>query len=179
MAWESLVETHVAQAAQLVQLLAERIPLEESLTRYLLESDLTDSMAAAVRTRVLVALEGRVLPDIEDEDAGLDGGAPTGWRRFRPAAMMRGVRHRQQRQDETEQWLQLALAKAEEALITTHVDNAITFAALLEEHFPLDRSVQQYLDAVELTGSRAQAVFQRTMARLADVHLPHLPGPAS
>ena len=177
MAWESLVETHVAQATQLVHLLAERLPLEESLTRYLLESDLADSMASAVRTRVLVALEGRELPELEDRDAGLDGGRSTGaWQRFRPAAMMRGVRHRQQRQDETEQWLQLGLARAEEALITTHVDNAITFAALLEEEIPLSRAVQQYLDSVDLTGSRAQAVFQRTMARLADVHLPRLPG---
>jgi hypothetical protein len=177
MAWESLVETHVAQATQLVHLLAERLALEESLTRYLLESDLGDSMASAVRTRVLVALEGRELPELEDRDAGLDGGPSTGgWQRFRPAAMMRGVRNRQQRQDETEQWLQLALARAEEALITTHVDNAITFAALLEAEFPLSRAVQQYLDSVDLTGSRAQAVFQRTMARLAEVHLPRLPG---
>lgn len=171
MAWESLVETHIAQATQFVNLLGDRMPLEESLTRYLLEMDLGDSMSSAVRTRVLVALEGdesTILP--EDEDG--EGDDDDGWRRFRPDVMMRGVRERQRRQDVVEQWIQLALARAEENLITTHVDNAITFAALLEEHLPLDRSVQQYLDAVALSGSRSQAVFQRTMARLADVHLP-------
>lgn len=170
MAWESLAETHVAQATQFVHLLAERLPLEESLARYLLEMDLGDSMASSVRTRVLVTLEGEE-PASPGDDVPVDD-EDDGWRRFRPDVVMRGVRARQRRQDVTEQWIQLALARAEENLITTHVDNAITFAALLEEHLPLDRSVQQYLDAVALTGSRSQAVLQRTMARLADVHLP-------
>jgi hypothetical protein len=68
--------------------------------------------------------------------------------------------------------MQLALARAEEAVIATHVDNAITFAALLDEVLPLDRATQEYIEAVGLSGGRAQAVHQRTMARLADVHLP-------
>jgi hypothetical protein len=174
MAWESLVETHVDQATQFVDLLGERLPLEETLTRYLLEMDMADSMASAVRTRVLVTLESEEPTDPAAETA-LSPEVPEdeeGWRRFRPDVMMRGVRERQRRNDETEHWIQLALARAEEKLITTHVDNAITFAALLEDHLPFDRGVQQYLDAVALTGSRAQAVVQRTMARLADVHLP-------
>jgi hypothetical protein len=68
--------------------------------------------------------------------------------------------------------MKLALARAEEAVIATHVDNAITFAALLDPVMPLDRATQEYIDAVGLSGGRAQAVHQRTMARLADVHLP-------
>ena len=47
-----------------------------------------------------------------------------------------------------------------------------TFAAMLEPHLPLDRAVQEYIAALDLTGGRAQAVLQRTMARLAEVHLP-------
>lgn len=175
MAWESLAETHVAQATSFVHLLGDRLPLEESLTRYLLEMDLGDSMASSVRTRVLVALEGEDQNIVAEGREGEDEDEEEGWRRFRPDVVMRGVMERQRRQDVIESWIQLALARAEENLITTHVDNAITFAALLEDHLPLDRGVQQYLDAVSLTGSRAQAVFQRTMARLADVHLPPAP----
>ena len=174
MAWESLVETHVEQATQFVLLLADRLALEESLTRYMLEMDMADSMASAVRTRVLVTLESE--ESAADSNAGAEEPLPAddeeGWRRFRPDVVVRGVMARQRRHDETEHWIQLALARAEEKLITTHVDNAITFAALLEDHLPLERSVQQYLDAVSLSGSRSQAVVQRTMARLADVHLP-------
>jgi len=179
MALESLVDTHVAQATRLVHLLGERMPLEDSLSRYLLEMDLGDSMASAVRTRVLVALEGEdVVLDGEEEDNESDGDDDDddGWRRFRPDVVMRGVRERQRRQDQIELWIQLALARAEENLITTHVDNAITFAALLEDYVDLERGVQHYLGAVSLSGGRAQAVLQRTMARLADVHLPQLGG---
>ena len=72
--------------------------------------------------------------------------------------------------------MQLALARAEEHVIRTHIENAIGFVALLEDHLPLDKAIQQYLTSVGVAGGRAQAVFQRTMARLADVHLgPRLP----
>jgi hypothetical protein len=69
----------------------------------------------------------------------------------------------------------LSLARAEENVIRTHVENAIGFVALLQEMLPLDEAVEQYLGAVRVVGSRAQAVMQRTMARLADVHLPLRP----
>jgi len=180
LAWEALVDTHVDQARIFVYLLRDRMPIEESLPRYLLELDLGESVSIAVRTRVMGSAE----PDetIEQEPmlgmrASADG-APAGdedgnrWRRFRPDLMMRGLRERQRRDDETESWIRLALARAEEAVIATHVDNAISFAALLDDMLPPDRATQEYIDAVQLSGGRAQAVHQRTMARLADVHLP-------
>ena len=181
LAWEALVDAHVSQALGFVDLLREYIPLEESLPRYLMEVDLADSMASAVRNRVLVAAEPHESadedPDIRlqpesDSDEALEEGEDGGWRRFRPDIVMRGMRARQRRDDEIEGWVKLALARAEEAVIATHVDNAITFAALLDSVLPLDRAVQEYIDAVGLSGGRAQAVHQRTMARLADVHLP-------
>jgi hypothetical protein len=181
LAWEALVETHVDQAHAFVQLVRERMPLEESLPRYLLELDLGDSIASAVRTRVLVRAEPddridrdppiAIRPPVTTPEAAADDDEG-GWRRFRPDVVVRGLRERQRRDDETEGWMKLALARAEEAVIATHVDNAITFAALLDPVMPLDRATQEYIDAVGLSGGRAQAVHQRTMARLADVHLP-------
>lgn len=181
MAWEALVESHVAHAVQFVRLLRENMPLADIVSRYIVEMDLGDSMATAVRTRVLVNIEEN--QGVQDAQQTLPlhgdgGGAPAaeeaeGWRRFRPDVMVRGVMQRQRRNDEVEGWILLAIARAEEGVITSHVDNAITFAALLEEHLPLSRAVQHYLTAVSLSGGRAQAVYQRTMARLADVHLPH------
>ncbi|HSJ15579.1 MAG TPA: hypothetical protein VK939_14240 [Longimicrobiales bacterium] len=179
MAWESLVDTHVAEATAFVALLADRLPLEESLTRYLREMDMSETMATAIRTRVLLALEAPELP-AGPGNFGHGSGAPVplqadggeGWRRFMPHAVVRGVIERQRQSEETERVIGLALARSEEAIIRTHVENAISFAALLENHVPLDRGVQQYLGAVVLTGCRGQVVFQRTMARLAEVHLP-------
>ncbi|MGH7507806.1 MAG: hypothetical protein ACRELX_19285 [Longimicrobiales bacterium] len=185
MAWESLVDTHVAHAGQFVTLFADRLTLEETIARYLLEMDLGDTMAAATRTRVLVAIEETTRTGAQPasvplpERAGEPGDdVADGWRRFRPDVVVRDFMQRQRRDDELEAWIQLAIARAEEGVITTHVDNAITFAALLEEYLPIDRAVQHYLGAVNLSGSRAQAIYQRTMARLADVHLP-VPVPRS
>lgn len=179
MAWESLVETHVIHARQFVSLFADRLSLEDALARYLLEMDLGESMATATRTRVLVAIEESSRTGIEparapadDESAADEDTENEGWKRFRPDIVVRDFMQRQKRDDELDAWIQLAVARAEEGVITTHVDNAITFAALLEDYLPIDRAVQHYLSAVNLAGSRAQAIYQRTMARLADVHLP-------
>ena len=180
MAWEDLVGTHVLHAGHFIRLFAESLPLEEALARYLLEMDLGDSMTAAVRTRVLVAIEESTRggdPDAvairsrQEEEPEFEG-----WRRFRPDVVVRELVQRQRREDEVEVWVQLAIARAEDAIINTHVDNAITFAALLDEFLPLDRAVEHYLAAANLAGARAQTIHQRAMARLADVHLP-LPAP--
>jgi hypothetical protein len=181
MAWENLVATHVLHAGHFIHLFAESLPLEEALARYLIEMDIGDGMAAAVRTRVLVAIEESTRGGDPDAVAlrSRQEEAPDeveGWRRFRPDIVVRELVQRQRREDEVEAWVRLAIARAEEAIINTHVDSAITFAALLEEFLPLDRAVHHYLAAANLAGARAQTIHQRTMARLADVHLP-LPQP--
>jgi hypothetical protein len=181
MAWEALVETHVEQATQVIHLLDDHEPVQESLPRYLRELDLGDTMAAAIRTRVLMRLEDEAatpaggagetidLPSSDGEARRED----EGWSRLlRPQRVVQDVIRRQRRNDEADRITLLALARAEENVIRTHVENAIGFVALLEQQMPLDRAVQQYLTAVALSGSRAQTVYQRTMARLADVHLP-------
>lgn len=202
MAWESLVETHVAQANEFVDVMEGRFDLEDALVRYLAEMDLDDTMAAAVRTRVFVTLE-HLNSDTDPEDpdvrirlhqrgaAAASPDAPEsvtavdprdsetedeadddGWRRFRPDVVVRGVIRRQRQSDADDARAELALARAEEAIILTHVENAISFTALLEDYVGVSRGVQYYLGAVVLSGSRAHSVFQRAMARLADVHLP-------
>ena len=183
MAWEALVEAHIHQALEFIELFDDRIPLEEALHRYIREMDMGETMGAAVRTRVLVTVEDRVAETvrppvsirandgdgdsaIDDEDDG------DGWRRFRPDVVMRGVLERQRSREEIERLIELAIARAEEEVIKVHVDNAITFAALLEDSGALSRAVEQYISALNVVGGRGQAVLQRTMARLADVHLP-------
>src|SRR4051794_16162328 len=70
MAWEDLVESHVAEATAFIERLEDYTPVEESLTRYLREMDLTETMGTAVRTRVLLGLEEQVSASgTPDEDA--------------------------------------------------------------------------------------------------------------
>lgn len=172
MSWEALVEAHIEQADQFVDLLSGRLGFAEAVDRYLREMRVPDAMAPSVRTRVLVSLEDTAASVDEDDFADVPATRSPGWRRFRPAVLVRGVQERMKRGDETEGWIKLALARAEEAIILAHVDNALSFAALLGPYQPLDRAVMEYIDAIELVGGRAQVVHQRTMARLADVHLP-------
>lgn len=179
MAWEALVDAHVEEAIQFVSLAAPYEAIEESLPRYMREMDIQTSMVAAVRTGALTAIEEEppVAPgDLFDEgrsrsgnDAG-DNGDDV-WNLLRkPQRVVQGVIRRQKRSDEFERITALALARAEEHVIRTHIENAIGFVALLEDQ-PFDRAIETYLSAVGVSGGRAQAVFQRTMARLADVHL--------
>lgn len=182
MAWEALVDTQTRHALDFVALVDGRMELEDALDRYLEEMGVTEPMATAVRTRALVALEpahggAQPLAAPLPEEVGAEAEAE-GWRRFRPEALVRGVRERQRKADEMDRLILLATARAEEAVIRAHVDNAITFAALLEPQLGLERAVQEYLRIVDVAGARGQAVFQRTMARLADVHLPPLNVPA-
>lgn len=182
MAWEALVDAHVEQATVFVHLLAPYEPVEESLPRYLREMDLYETVATAVRTRVLAMVEERPAADLDSSELdalrspapadGEDGAEPGNWDLLRqPKRVVRGVRRRQRRSEEMERITMLALARAEEHVIETHVENAIGFVALLDGRVSLDRAVQQYLGAIRLAGGRAQTVFQRAMARLAEVHL--------
>jgi hypothetical protein len=179
MAWEALVEAHTRQAQEFVALFEDTMPLEESLNRYVGDMDLSATMVAAVRTRVLVAVEDgqikRAASSLllrRDAEAIEEGAEDDGWRRFRPDVMMRGVIERQKKNEEVERLVELAIARAEEEIIKTHVDNAITFAALLDEYGALSRGVEHYIAVMDIVGGRGQAVLQRTMARLAEVHLP-------
>lgn len=184
MAWEALVAAHGQHALHFIALLSGRVRFDEALTRYLREMDTSTQMAAAVQTRVLVALEPverqtSVLPPLPfaaDAEEPLE--EAEGWRRFRPDVVMREVKERYRRNEEVERLVQLAIARAEEGIIGVHIDNAITFAALLEPYGSLGRAVEEYTNSLGLVGGRAQAVFQRTMARLAEVHLPY-PEPLS
>lgn len=182
MAWEALVDSHVEQAMQFVRLLDDYEPLEAALPRYLQEMDLRETMGTAVRTRVLTQFEederaagddlpSRLRPRRTDAD---DDAAPDeAWSLLRQSQrVMRDVRRRQRRNEEIDRIVLLALARAEENVIETHVENAIGYVALLDGQLTMDRAVQTYLGAIGLAGGRAQTVFQRTMARLADVHLP-------
>lgn len=181
MAWEALVDAHIEQAIQFVILATPYEAIEESLPRYMREMDIQTSMAAAVRTGVLTAIEEAEPPvapgDLFDDSVrarSADAAADyddDGWNLLRkPQRVVQGVIRRQKRSGEFERITQLALARAEEHVIRTHIENAIGFVALLEDQ-PFDRAIETYLSTVGVSGGRAQAVFQRTMARLADVHL--------
>lgn len=75
--------------------------------------------------------------------------------------------------------MELSAARAEEALVRTHVKHALSFVEILEEQFPPTRAVSLYLEQLAVPAARARSVYQRTLARVAAVELPRLESPAS
>jgi hypothetical protein len=175
-AWEALIGAHAGHALRYIGLMAARMPFDEAVDEFLVSMDVREPMASSVRTRVLVALEDArqdnpdrpVLPPFgssDDDDA-------QGLQRFRPDNLMKGIARKARAEGEREEWSRLAIARAEESVIRAHVDNAEDFALLLRDHLSLDEAVEHYIERLRLSGGRAQAVYQRTMARLAETQLP-------
>ncbi len=62
--------------------------------------------------------------------------------------------------------LMIGLARAEEELVETHVQNALDLFDAIGDEIPLDRALEIYLDSMEVTDPRAAIVARRVMARL-------------
>lgn len=192
-AWEALVETHAGHALRFIALLSDHLEFDVAVDRYLDELDVRDPMAAAVRSRVLVALEHALVEDSErpvlpsagqrepagdsrsadpSDTAGDPDDEEQGLRRFRPDVLVRGIARKVRESSAQDEWIRLAVARAEEAVIRCHVDNALVFARLLLDQEPLNDAVDDYLELMRVGGTRGQSVHQRAMARLAEIHLP-------
>lgn len=62
--------------------------------------------------------------------------------------------------------LLIALARAEEELVETHVQNALDVIDAAGEEIPLDRALEIYLEALDPGEPRAGIVERRVLARL-------------
>lgn len=62
--------------------------------------------------------------------------------------------------------LLIALARAEEELVDTHVRNALHVYAAVSDELPLDRALEVYLEALDPGEPRSSIVARRVLARL-------------
>src|SRR5688500_19028163 len=175
LAREALLDVHAELATDLVSILAPRMPFDEAIERYLETMDLEGEEKEAIGTRA-VALMGE--GDVE-EDLAREGTRGWGWdwRYATPLGVLRYIGRVQKRSNEEELWLELAAARAEEALVEGHMEYALQFVNVMHEHKHADptRAVALYVQRLELPELRARMVYQRVMARLAADLLPRLP----
>lgn len=68
--------------------------------------------------------------------------------------------------DEGRRRLLVSLARSEEALVETHVRNALDLIEAIGDELPLDRVLELYLEAMELGEGRAEVVARRVLSRL-------------
>jgi hypothetical protein len=68
--------------------------------------------------------------------------------------------------DESQKRLVLALARAEETIIDTHVENALDVIEAVGDELPLDRVLEVYLEALEANPQRAEIIARRVLSKL-------------
>jgi hypothetical protein len=169
---EDLVETHAQLAVDLVGVLAPRMPFDEAVDRYLESMGLEGEDAEAVGTRAVALLDEREI----SEDFAREGTRGWGfnWRYATPIGALRFIQRQRKRSAEEQLWLELAAARAEEALADAHARHARVFVDILEDEVDPTRAVELYVDRLKLPDVRSRIVYQRVLARLSETLLPRL-----
>lgn len=72
-----------------------------------------------------------------------------------------------------ERRLRLAQARAEEAIIRAHVDNALMFVDTLAEDMPFDRAIDSYIREMAIAEPLASTVATRTLVVLGQDVVPY------
>ncbi len=175
--------THVRHVLALVDLVSDRLPFDDALDIYVRVLRLTAEQARNVGSRALAALGRREgLPATEEDfaeqdyspeppEADDDGGAETGSRSAAVFARLRR-RIRGRVEDDLRHRINLAAARAEDALFDAHVDNALTFGKALSEEAGLPEAVELYLETMTIPEGIADVIYNRALRTVADEILP-------
>ena len=68
--------------------------------------------------------------------------------------------------------LRLAQARAEEAIVRTHVENALAFVDTLAEELPFDRAIDSYIRVMGIAEPLASTIVTRVLVVLGEDLLP-------
>lgn len=169
-AQERLLATHVKYALELIQLTEAELGFDRALDVYtrVLRLDADDSRV--VTTQVLARLGEREAVAPPPEELPVETEEDRGEHRSFVSQIRDRLRGRVR--DETRRLIELHAARAEVALLETHVDNAATFVEILEKEMPLTEAAELYLEALEVRDSVAEVVYYITLDRVSDRFLP-------
>jgi hypothetical protein len=164
-AWEALIATHTSQAQQFICEFASRVPVLEGMDLYFRVTAVPEGMQEVVRSRTLTSLELESLPPLTPMPV------LTGWQRMRLDVVLDHQRYRRRFHDKTVELARMVGARAAEAVVATHVENAIGLTRLLRRVMPVGQASDHYLREFSLPSSVAQMVSQRVQARVAGEEL--------
>lgn len=179
---ERLLSTHVRHVLALVDLVADELPFDAALDIYARILRLTPEQARNVGSRALAAIGRRsglaegdeAALDLAEEEAEEAGATPEGEGRFDAVFSRVRRRIRGRVKEDLRQRINLAAARAEDALFETHVQNALVFGKALADEVPLDEAVDLYLDVMTIPEGVSDVVFNRALRVAADDVLPPL-----
>jgi hypothetical protein len=182
---ERLLATHVRHVLALVDLTADQLPFDTALDIYARVLKLTPEQARNVGSRALAALGRRSgVPEGEDPEVQLledepEDRDPQAHRseqeragRFDQVFSRVRRRIRGRVQDDLRNRINLASARAEDAVFLTHVDNSLIFARALADEMQIHESVDLYLDTMSIPDGVSDVVFNRALRTVADDVLP-------
>jgi hypothetical protein len=164
-AWEALIATHTSQAQQFLCEFASRVPVLDGMDLYFRVTAVPEAMQEVVRSRTLTSLELDSLPALTPMPV------LAGWQRFRLDLLLEQQRYRRRFHDKTVELARMVGARAAEAVVSTHVENAIGLTRLLKGVMPVGQSCDHYLREFSLPASVANMVSQRVQARVAGEEL--------
>src|SRR5690606_37618525 len=156
---ERLLATHVRHVLALVDLVADRLPFDDALDIYVRVLRLTPEQARNVGSRALAEIGRReraggapvrsapVRSEHErDEDEAPDTARGAGRADALFSRLRRRVRGRVQ--EDLRHRINLAAARTEDDLLTTHVENALLFVRALSDELSEPESVELYLETM-------------------------------
>ncbi|MGH7498849.1 MAG: hypothetical protein ACREL3_08365 [Gemmatimonadales bacterium] len=164
-AWEALISTHTSEAQQFLCEFASRVPVLEGMDLYFRVTAVPEGMQEVVRSRTLTSLELESLPALTQMPA------LAGWQRLRLDLVLEQQRYRRRFHEKTVELARMVGARAAEAVVSTHVENAIGLTRLLKGVMPVGQASEHYLREFSLPSSVAQMVSQRVQARIAGEEL--------
>jgi hypothetical protein len=159
-AWEALIRTHTDQAVQFLHEFAPRLTPLKALELYFRVVAVPDAMQEVVRTRTLTSLEIDTLAPLATIPS------LRGWQRLRLDLVLEHRRYRRRHQESTLQLARMVGARAAEAVVATHVHNAIEFCGLVRGVLTVEQATDHYLREFSLSSSAAHMVSQRVQARV-------------
>ncbi|HEX6036597.1 hypothetical protein [Longimicrobium sp.] len=181
---ERLLSTHVRHVLALVDLVTDELPFDSAVDIYARILRLTPEQARNVGSRALAAIGRRsglteaedLNLDLADDESDLDDSSDRGSDEGRFDAVFSRVRRRIRGRvkDDLRQRINLAAARAEDALFETHVQNALVFGKALAEEVPLHEAVDLYLDVMAIPEGVSDVIFNRALRVVADDVLPPL-----
>jgi hypothetical protein len=159
--WEALIDTHTRQALQLITEFAPRISVLDALDLYFQVTAVPEAMQEVVRSRTLTAIDLKAIPEPAEMPT------LTGWGRLRLDLALEYSRYRRRYQERTLELARMVGARAAEAVVAAHVENALELGWLLRGVMTVQAATDHYLREFGLPADVAQMVMQRVQARVA------------
>jgi hypothetical protein len=158
--WEALIDTHTRQALQFVGEFAPRVSVLDGLDLYFRVTAVPEAMHEVVRSRTLTAVDLESVPQQQELPV------LTGWSRLRLDLVLEHNRYRRRYLERTLELARMAGARAAEAVVATHVENALELAWLLKGVMGVKAATDHYLREFGPAAGMAQMVMQRVQARV-------------